>query len=81
MDLVADPATDLFAPLPHGQGQTVLREALLVADHNAYQETGTNRGLRGSLFGRSGVGLHAGIPALERGPQVIVQDLRPNLEQ
>ena len=35
-DLVADPATDLFAPLPHGQGQTVLREALLIADHNAY---------------------------------------------
>jgi len=34
--LVSDPATDLFAPLPHGQGQTVLREALLVADHNAY---------------------------------------------
>ena len=31
-----DPATDLFAPLPHGQGQTVLREVLLVADHNAY---------------------------------------------
>ncbi len=35
-DLVADPATDLLAPLPHGQGQTVLREALLAADHNAY---------------------------------------------
>ena len=35
-DLVADPATDLFAPLPHGQGQTVLREALLVADHLSY---------------------------------------------
>ncbi len=35
-DLVADTAADLFAPLPHGQGQTVLREALLVADHNAY---------------------------------------------
>ncbi len=35
-DLVADPATDLFAPLPHGQGQTILREGLLVADHNAY---------------------------------------------
>jgi len=35
-ELVADPATDLFAPLPHGQGQTILREALLVADHNAY---------------------------------------------
>jgi DinB superfamily len=35
-ELVADPATDLFAPLPHGEGQTLLREALLVADHNAY---------------------------------------------
>ena len=35
-DLVAHPATDLFAPLPHGEGQTALREALLVADHNAY---------------------------------------------
>jgi hypothetical protein len=35
-DLVADPATDLFAPIAHGQGQTILREALLVADHNAY---------------------------------------------
>jgi hypothetical protein len=35
-DLVADPATDLFALLAHGQGQTILREALLVADHNAY---------------------------------------------
>jgi hypothetical protein len=34
--LVSDPATDLFAPLPHGSGQTILREALLVADHNAY---------------------------------------------
>jgi hypothetical protein len=35
-ELVADSATDLFTPLPHGQGQTILREALLVADHNAY---------------------------------------------
>jgi hypothetical protein len=34
--LVADDATDLYARLPHGDGQTVLREALLVADHNAY---------------------------------------------
>ena len=34
--LVADPSTDLFAPLAHGEGQTILREALLVADHNAY---------------------------------------------
>lgn len=35
-DLVADPSTDLLAPIPHGEGQTVLREALLMADHNAY---------------------------------------------
>ncbi len=35
-DLVADPATDLFRALPHGEGQTALREALLVADHNSY---------------------------------------------
>jgi hypothetical protein len=34
--LVANPSTDLFAPIPHGDGQTILREALLVADHNAY---------------------------------------------
>jgi hypothetical protein len=34
--LVADPKTDLLAPLRHGSGQTVLREALLIADHNAY---------------------------------------------
>jgi DinB superfamily len=34
--LVRDPATDLFAKIPHGDGQTILREALLVADHNAY---------------------------------------------
>ena len=36
IDLVADPATNLFTPLAHGEGQTILREALLVADHNAY---------------------------------------------
>ena len=35
-DLVGDAKTDLFAPIPHGEGQTILREALLVADHNAY---------------------------------------------
>jgi hypothetical protein len=35
-DLVTDPANDLLAPIPHCNGQTVLREALLVADHNAY---------------------------------------------
>jgi hypothetical protein len=35
-DLVSNSSTDLFARIPHGDGQTVLREALLVADHNAY---------------------------------------------
>jgi DinB superfamily len=35
-EFVANPATDLFARIPHGDGQTILREALLVADHNAY---------------------------------------------
>ena len=35
-DLVADPKTDLHAKIPHGAGQTILREALLAADHNAY---------------------------------------------
>ena len=34
--LVADKKTDLYAKIPHGDGQTILREALLVADHNAY---------------------------------------------
>ncbi len=34
--LLGDPHTELFARIPHGDGQTVLREALLVADHNAY---------------------------------------------
>ena len=34
--LVKNPATDLFAPIKHGDGQTILREALLVADHNSY---------------------------------------------
>ena len=34
--LVTDPKTDLLAPIPHGSGQTILREALLIADHNAY---------------------------------------------
>jgi hypothetical protein len=35
-ELVEDSSTDLFAPIAHGEGQTLLREALLVADHNAY---------------------------------------------
>ncbi|MGA9672566.1 MAG: DinB family protein [Terracidiphilus sp.] len=35
-DLVADEKTDLFAKIPHGEGQTILREALVLADHNSY---------------------------------------------
>jgi len=35
-DLVANPKTDLYTRIPWGDGQTILREALLVADHNAY---------------------------------------------
>jgi hypothetical protein len=35
-DLVANPTTDLYARISWGDGQTILREALLVADHNAY---------------------------------------------
>lgn len=35
-ELVKNPATDLFARIPHGTGQTILREAMLVADHNGY---------------------------------------------
>jgi DinB superfamily len=34
--LVANPKTDLHAPIAWGDGQTVLREALLLADHNGY---------------------------------------------
>jgi uncharacterized damage-inducible protein DinB len=34
--LAADREVDLFARIPHGSGQTYLRELLLVADHNAY---------------------------------------------
>ena len=34
--LVEDDGTDLNARIPRGDGQNILREALLVADHNAY---------------------------------------------
>ena len=34
--LATDPTRDLITPFPHGSGQTLLREALLIADHNAY---------------------------------------------
>jgi uncharacterized damage-inducible protein DinB len=34
--LVADPNVDLFAKIPHGSGQTYLREIILIIDHNAH---------------------------------------------
>lgn len=34
--LVKNPKTDLYAKIPHGEGQTILREALVLADHNSY---------------------------------------------
>jgi hypothetical protein len=34
--LVEDPKTDFFRPIPHAKDYTILREVLLVADHNAY---------------------------------------------
>ena len=34
--LVENPRTDLYSKIPHGTGQNILREAFLIADHNAY---------------------------------------------
>jgi DinB superfamily len=34
--LVESPRTDLLARIPHGDGQSILREVLLLADHHAY---------------------------------------------
>jgi hypothetical protein len=34
--LVSNPKTDLYAKIPWGDGQSILREAMLLADHNAY---------------------------------------------
>ena len=36
MSLIQDPARDLYKKFPWGTGQTLLREALLIADHNSY---------------------------------------------
>lgn len=36
MELLDNEKLDLLAEIPHGQGQTYLREFLLVADHTAY---------------------------------------------
>jgi len=36
VDIVMDPATDLYTKIPWGTGQTIMREILVVTDHNAY---------------------------------------------
>ena len=36
LEILEDPSVNLYEPIPHGQGQTILREIQLVADHNAY---------------------------------------------
>jgi len=36
MEMIENPGTDLFIPLTHGDEYTILREVLLVADHNSY---------------------------------------------
>jgi hypothetical protein len=35
-EMVEDPSTNLYGDLPHAPGYNILREILLVADHNAY---------------------------------------------
>ncbi|MGA2350201.1 MAG: hypothetical protein ABSF70_07205 [Terracidiphilus sp.] len=34
--MISDESTDLFAKIPHGDGQTILKEALVAADHTSY---------------------------------------------
>jgi hypothetical protein len=49
--IVTDPQTDFYAPIPHGYGgHTILREVLLIADHNAYHvgELGLMRQILGA---------------------------------
>lgn len=36
VELIKNPETDLLAPIEHGSGQTLFREAILIIDHNAY---------------------------------------------
>ncbi len=50
--LVGDPQKDLFEPFAHGDGQTLLREALLVASHNSYH-LGQLLFLKKTLLGNS----------------------------
>ncbi len=50
--MIRDPKQDLYRPFPWGEGQTLLREALLIADHNAYH-LGQLVLVRKTLEGRS----------------------------
>jgi uncharacterized damage-inducible protein DinB len=34
--IIEDPKLDMLAPIPHGQGQTILREVLQIIDHASY---------------------------------------------
>ena len=36
IDIIENPEVDILSPIPHGEGQTYLREAVLTADHTAY---------------------------------------------
>lgn len=36
IELLETPGADLFTPFPHGSGQNLLREAMLIADHTSY---------------------------------------------
>ena len=36
VEMVKDPGSDLFEPFAHGSGQNLLREAILIIDHNSY---------------------------------------------
>lgn len=36
VELIKNPEKDLLMPLPHGSGQTLFREAMLIVDHNSY---------------------------------------------
>jgi hypothetical protein len=36
IDLISDSTNDLYEPFPHGDGQNLFREALLIIDHTSY---------------------------------------------
>lgn len=36
IEMIQDSQNDLLKPFGHGQGQTLLRESILIIDHNAY---------------------------------------------